>query len=216
MTRPGHTPRPLASRVVAMLRLAVPLALVVALAAAVLFTSGGAAAWDGAASSTDWSGAGTATDPYLIADAAQLKGLADGVNGGTTYAGAFFTLGADIDLGNAAWDPIGGACPLGVDGVPTGHFFAGALDGGNHTISGLNVSGPAAGTVGYHQRHGSRARGRCGGRGVLRLGRWAGRGPVLQQRRYPSYDRFLWASADSSPVVHITDCFWLTAASDAT
>jgi uncharacterized repeat protein (TIGR02543 family) len=107
--------------------------------------------WDGVSSSTDWSGAGTAGDPYVISSAAQLKGLADSVNSGTSYGGSFFKLGDDIDLAGYAWNPIGGHCPLTASeqGVPTGFYFGGTFDGGNHSISGINISNPAAGTGAY-------------------------------------------------------------------
>ena len=107
--------------------------------------------WDGAASSAGWSGGGTSGDPYVISTAAQLKGLADSVNNGTSYGGSFFKLGDDINLAGYAWTPIGGHCPLtgSEQGVPTGFYFGGNFDGGNHTISGINISNPAAGTGAY-------------------------------------------------------------------
>jgi hypothetical protein len=107
--------------------------------------------WDGTSSSTDWSGAGTADDPYVISTAAQLKGLADSVNSGTSYHGSCFKLGADIDLAGYAWTPIGGCCPLTADeqGVPTGLYFGGNFDGCNYAISGINISNPAPETGAY-------------------------------------------------------------------
>jgi uncharacterized repeat protein (TIGR02543 family) len=108
-----------------------------------------ALAWDGSTATTDWTGAGTSSDPYLISSAAQLKGLADNVNSGTTYAGYFFGLSSDIDLESYSWAPIGGACALDSNGVPTGRHFDGVFDGRNHTISGINISSPAAGTGAY-------------------------------------------------------------------
>ena len=116
---------------------------------AVLVTAGTALAWDGAGSGTDWSGAGSASDPYVIGSAAQLKGLADSVNTGNTYAGVFFRLAGDIDLAGDPWTPIGGACALGADSVPTGDHFDGTFDGADHIISGISISNPAAGTGAY-------------------------------------------------------------------
>ena len=110
-----------------------------------------ATTWDGISSSTDWSGAGTADDPYVISAAAQLKGLADSVNSGTAYSGSFFKLTQDINLADYAWMPIGGHCPLTASeqGVPTGLYFGGVFDGCNHTIGGINISNPAAETGAY-------------------------------------------------------------------
>ena len=104
--------------------------------------------WDGIGSSTDWIGGGTRDDPYVISTAAQLKGLADSVNDGTPYSGTYFKFDNDIDFANHAWTPIGGHCPI-EDGIPNGPYFAGAFDGGNHTISGINISNPVSETGAY-------------------------------------------------------------------
>ena len=114
-----------------------------------LLAVGQSLAWDGSSASTSWPGAGTATEPDVIGTAAQLKGLADSVNAGTTYAGCFFRLGSDIDLEDYSWTPIGGACALGATGVPAGDHFDGTFDGGDHTISGIDISDPVAGTGAY-------------------------------------------------------------------
>lgn len=115
-----------------------------------LLLTGGAAAWDGSTADTDWSGAGTADNPWIIGSAEELKGLANRVNTGTTYSGKYFRMGADINLENYAWVPIGGACTLdATTGVPIGAHFDGVFDGYNHTISGINVSNPASGTGAY-------------------------------------------------------------------
>ena len=74
-------------------------------------------------------GDGSAESPYLIADAAGLALLAASA-GESGYAGEHFLLTADIDLSGAAWTPV----PV----------FAGTLDGGGHTVSGLTLSGDAA------------------------------------------------------------------------
>jgi len=110
-----------------------------------------ASIWDGTSTSEDWDGCGTADDPYLIATAAQLKGLADSVNNGMPYNGSFFKLDDDIDLAGYFWTPIGGHCPLtvGEEGVPIGPSFEGVFDGCNYTISGIYISNPAVGTGAY-------------------------------------------------------------------
>lgn len=60
-----------------------------------------------------------------ITTAEQLKEFAAKVNAGNTFEGKTVTLGADIDLDNGAWTPIG------TNSTP----FKGTFDGNNHTIS---------------------------------------------------------------------------------
>ena len=67
-----------------------------------------------------------------INSAAQLKIIADMVNNGTNYfEGKTIRLGADIDLNNVEWTPIGNSS----------NRFKGTFDGNNHTISNLVVEG---------------------------------------------------------------------------
>ena len=77
-------------------------------------------------------GDGSAASPYVIRNAAQLAKFRDIVNGAndeTQNSSACARLAADIDLGGAAWTPIGdGSCP-----------FAGTFDGQGHTIGGFSV-----------------------------------------------------------------------------
>lgn len=85
-------------------------------------------------------GTGTESDPYQISNGAELAYLAQQVNGGTTYAGSFFTLTADIQLNEQdvptanenpnSWTPIGN----------NKEKFQGTFDGDGHTISGLYIS----------------------------------------------------------------------------
>ena len=87
------------------------------------------------------SGKGTSSDPYVIETAEQLKGFRDAVNNGacgtlnsTTNAinnpkHLYVELGADIDLGNESWKPIG-------EGANT---FRGTFDGKGHIISNLKI-----------------------------------------------------------------------------
>ena len=81
-----------------------------------------------------WSGGGTEADPYLINNAEDLANLSEAVNSGNTFAGTYFLLTADIDLGiapyNAGWIPIG---KNDID------FFGGIFDGGNNVIHNLTV-----------------------------------------------------------------------------
>ena len=60
----------------------------------------------------------------------ELVAFANAVNGGNTYAGKTVILGADIDLMNAEWTPIG-----------TGSGFNGVFDGNGKTISNLKITG---------------------------------------------------------------------------
>jgi hypothetical protein len=71
-------------------------------------------------------GIGTQSDPYLIADARQLKKLVDDVYEGNNYQGSCFKLTADIQVIANEWIPIG----------ISSSYFCGIFDGDGHTISG--------------------------------------------------------------------------------
>lgn len=77
-----------------------------------------------------WSGEGngTSANPYRIGTAAELVEFCNLVKGG--YGNENAVLTADIDLGGAAWTPIG------ID-----YAYDSTFDGQGHTISGLNVCG---------------------------------------------------------------------------
>ena len=82
-------------------------------------------------------GAGTEADPFLINNVDELIWFRDKVDeqsadGSTQFAGKYFKLTADIDLAGINWNPIGSMS--GDHGS-----FKGIFDGGNHTISNLNV-----------------------------------------------------------------------------
>lgn len=86
---------------------------------------------------TGLQGSGTAENPYLINDIDELIWFRDKVDeqaadGSTQFAGKYFKLTADIDLAGISWNPIGSMS--GDHGS-----FQGIFDGGNHTISNLNV-----------------------------------------------------------------------------
>ncbi len=67
-----------------------------------------------------------------ISTAEELMAFAADVNNnGNTYAGKTVKLTADINLANADWEPIG---------QTGGTQFRGTFDGGNYTISNLNVN----------------------------------------------------------------------------
>ena len=89
-------------------------------------------------------GSGTAGEPYLIADAADLKAFRDLVAGGAAddgenpNAGLCAKLTADIDLQEEPWEPFAPA-----DGY-VGSAYAGTFDGDGHTISGLSIDSSAS------------------------------------------------------------------------
>ena len=86
------------------------------------------------AAAEDFSGgSGSAEEPFLLATADDLLALSELSGYGADFAQQHFLLTADIDLSGAAWTPIGLTLP-----------FAGTLDGGGHTVSGLTLSGDAA------------------------------------------------------------------------
>ena len=76
-------------------------------------------------------GSGSVDDPYLIADASQLRWFAAQVNDNsksTIYA----QLTADIDLKDEEWTPIGKS---------TSYAYKGTFDGNDHEIKNLYVTG---------------------------------------------------------------------------
>lgn len=92
---------------------------------------------EGAASPVTPDGSGV----YHITTGAELLWFAQEVNAGRLQS-ASVLLEADIDLGGAAWTPIGNS---------SGNYFAGSFDGGGHTVTGLSVDTDSAyaGLFGY-------------------------------------------------------------------
>lgn len=84
-------------------------------------------AWDGSAD-TAWYDA--SRTEFILYTAEELAGLASLVNAGNTFHGKMITLGADIDLGNKSWIPIGSG---------SAKPFKGCFDGAGHFISGLQM-----------------------------------------------------------------------------
>ena len=76
-----------------------------------------------------FSGTGTQSDPYIIANASDLATFRSNVNGGTSYSGVYFKLTADITTAQTA-----------VIGTSSTYPFAGTFDGDGHTIN-VNLSG---------------------------------------------------------------------------
>lgn len=129
-----------------MMRLAwIPCAIALALAA-----MSGAALLDHAEAEADAAfagGSGTSADPYLIANADQLRAFGDTVNAGNSYKDAFIALSADIDISGAAWTPIGFSTRSGSGVTGTSTPFAGTFDGNDHTISGLTITSAGSASI---------------------------------------------------------------------
>ena len=73
---------------------------------------------------------------FTLEDVADFLGFRDLVDGGITFEGKTVKLGADIDLNNKLFNPIGGGWAYN-----GGKTFNGIFDGGNHTIYNINVNG---------------------------------------------------------------------------
>ena len=117
------------------------LLLILALCFTLLPTAAMAAdgAWDGNIATAFAGGTGTGSDPYQIADGAQLAYLASEVNKGQTYENSYFVLTADIDLAKHDWTPIGNSFSGLLFRLPDYSLFAGNLDGKGHTISNISI-----------------------------------------------------------------------------
>lgn len=101
-------------------------------------------AWDGRIATAFAGGTGTESDPYQIADGAQLAYLASEVNQGQAYETSYFVLTADIDLGNQNWTPIGNSFSDALLGGSDYRVFAGNFDGNGYTISNVSIGSEAA------------------------------------------------------------------------
>ena len=117
-------------------KIAMCLAVVTALVllATAVFAAGNDAAadkWDGSSKDTSWYTGHEEQSEFTITTAKELAGLAELVNGGNGFHGKTINLGADIDLDNQQWTPIGK-----VNGS-----FRGTFDGKEHTISNLTITG---------------------------------------------------------------------------
>lgn len=90
-------------------------------------------------------GSGSAEDPYLIADASQLRWFAAQVNDNSKST-ICAQLTDDIDLESKEWTPIG---------KNYSYAYKGTFDGQKHTVSGLYISGSASqncGLFGYVEK----------------------------------------------------------------
>ena len=89
--------------------------------------------WDGT-SDTSWYNENDTV--FTLTTAEQFAGFRDLVDGGNTFAGKTVKLGADIDLNDKLFDPIGyNYAHL------DGQVFMGTFDGANHTVYNLYQNG---------------------------------------------------------------------------
>ena len=95
--------------------------------------------WDGSTATDFAGGAGTAEDPYQIANGAQLAYLASSVNSGETYEEKNFVLTANIDLNGLPWTPIANSFSDALLGGSDYRVFAGNFDGNGYTISNVSI-----------------------------------------------------------------------------
>ncbi len=98
-----------------------------------------------------FSGTGTISDPYQIADYEELKTFSDIVNGKGDYAdranqAACAVLTDNITATGTDWTPIGDGSGADADGEKL--KYTGTFDGQGHTITGLNCNEPASGYAG--------------------------------------------------------------------
>ena len=94
--------------------------------------------WDGTIASGFARGTGKENDPYQINTAAELAYFAKTVNEGQPYNGLYIVLKNDLNLNNKEWTPIG------TDSNP----FRGNFDGGDHTVTGMQISNSSKDYVG--------------------------------------------------------------------
>ena len=99
------------------------------------------------------SGTGKEGDPYLIKTAADMRLLADTVNGGNSCSGIYFLMANDIDLNGSdknQWTPIGAFAENGDDHTDDfkGTAFSGSFNGGGYKITGLYIDAPEGNFLG--------------------------------------------------------------------
>ena len=101
-------------------------------------------AWDGSIATAFAGGTGTESDPYQIANGAELAYLASSVNSGETYTGKNFVLTANIDLNGLPWTPIANSFSDALLGGSNYRIFAGNFDGNGYTISNVSIGSETA------------------------------------------------------------------------
>ena len=108
---------------------------------------GAGGVWDGSVAESFAGGSGTAEDPYLIADGAQLKRFAaivNGTDGMTQNTAACGRLTADILLNDTtnwtSWETTAPANTWTPIGNSWENQFTGTLDGDGHSVSGIYIN----------------------------------------------------------------------------
>ena len=88
------------------------------------------------AENAPFSGAGTDSDPYLLASADDFVTLASLVNGGEAFAGSTFRMTDDVAL-PAGWTPVGALAPGAESGDSGKNIrpFSGTFDGAGHLLT---------------------------------------------------------------------------------
>lgn len=104
--------------------------------------------------SSNFSGNGTKTSPYLIRNAADLRLLSDKCREGNTYRNEYFKLTSDIVINCNVINSQGECNPSDnfERWIPIGCFndspFCGTFDGNGHTIKGIFINRKVHGAVG--------------------------------------------------------------------
>ncbi len=91
-----------------------------------------------------WAGKGTAEEPYLIQDVADLQALQARVNGGDSCKDVYFLLVNNLDLSEVCGENIGSWVPIG----NKNHSFEGSFSGELKEISGLYINENEGETIG--------------------------------------------------------------------
>lgn len=106
-----------------------------------LFANSTGDLWTGWTGNTQWNGDGNEASPYEINELSDLMGLSEMVAAGNDFAGEYFVLTQDIDIGNLnkSWNPIGWYQNKSELGKTVTNKFRGNFDGAGNTISGLKV-----------------------------------------------------------------------------
>lgn len=102
--------------------------------------------------SGSFTGAGTASSPYLISSAADLRLMSDECRNGNTFKGKYFRMTNDIVINRNVLNSNTGEpnddsnferwIPIGRGGSYKNYGFYGTFDGDNHVISGIYINRP--------------------------------------------------------------------------
>ncbi len=92
-----------------------------------------------------WSGEGTESSPYLIENGAQLRTLSSKVAEGEKYAGKYFEMTGNIDLGgiDSSGNGIEGK-EFAAIGSSSSIYFSGNFNGAGYKVSGLYINDSTA------------------------------------------------------------------------